>query len=60
MTEMIKQEERMDVPAKTYLQSYEEHISGYRQYKLERAALLANASHGLSDEVIAAHSRSEM
>lgn len=54
MTKMIKREERMEVPAKTYLQTYEEHISGYRQYKLERVGQLAQSSRELSDEVTGA------
>lgn len=39
MTAIVKEEKRMDKPDKTYLQKYEEHIRGYKQYKMENAAL---------------------
>lgn len=39
MTAIIKEEKRMDTPAKSYLQMYEEYISGYKQYKREKEAL---------------------
>lgn len=38
MTAIIKEETRMDNLTKTYLQMYEEFISGYKQYKMEKAA----------------------
>ena len=37
MTANVKEEKRMDNLDKTYLQIYEEHISGYKQYKMEKA-----------------------
>ena len=39
MTAIVKEEKRMDNQTKTYLQKYEEHISGYKQYKMENAAI---------------------
>ena len=39
MTAIVKEEKRMDIPTKTYLQKYEEHIKGYKQYKIENASL---------------------
>lgn len=42
MTAILKEEQRMETPAKTYLQSYKEHISGYKQYKLEKAKSIIN------------------
>ena len=40
---VIKEEKRMDNLAKTYLQIYTEFISGYKQYKMERADKKAGA-----------------
>ena len=39
MTALVKEEKRMDNQTKTYLQKYEEHISGYKKYKMENVAL---------------------
>lgn len=39
MTAIVKEEMTMEIPNKTYLQTYEEHINGYKQYKLEKADL---------------------
>ncbi|HSJ37925.1 MAG TPA: hypothetical protein VK945_06890 [Planococcus sp. (in: firmicutes)] len=38
MTAIVKEENRMANPAKTYLQRYEEYISGYKQYKMGNGA----------------------
>lgn len=38
MTVMMKEEKRMDKPAKTYLEVYEEHVLGYKHYKMEKDA----------------------
>ncbi|MGM0897069.1 MAG: hypothetical protein ACQEV0_04165 [Bacillota bacterium] len=38
MTAIVKEETTMEIPNKTYLQTYEEYISGYKQYKLEKLA----------------------
>lgn len=37
MTAIIKEVNKMEAPAKTYLQRYQEFISGYKQYKTEKA-----------------------
>ncbi|WP_285228754.1 hypothetical protein [Planococcus sp. ISL-109] len=39
MTAIVKEEKSMDKLAKSYLQIYEEFISGYKQYKMEKTAL---------------------
>lgn len=44
MTAILKEEKRMDNPTKTYLQMYEEYISGYKQYKMEKAAVCAKTA----------------
>ncbi|MFC4712895.1 hypothetical protein [Planococcus dechangensis] len=36
MTTIVKDQTTMESPAKTYLQTYEEYINGYKQYKLEK------------------------
>lgn len=41
MNTMIKEETRMDAPAKNYLQMYKDHINGYKQYKMEKDSQLA-------------------
>ncbi|HSJ37920.1 MAG TPA: hypothetical protein VK945_06865 [Planococcus sp. (in: firmicutes)] len=46
MTAILKEEKRMDTPAKTYLQIYEEYINGYKQYKMEKGALSTNTAKG--------------
>ncbi|WP_434399797.1 hypothetical protein M1Q06_12415 [Planococcus sp. 11815] len=38
MTAIVKEEMTMEIPNKTYLQTYKEHIDGYKQYKLEKLA----------------------
>lgn len=43
MTALVKEELTMEIPYKTYLQTYEDHVNGYKQYKLEKAALAAGA-----------------
>lgn len=37
MTVMMKEVKRMGNPTKTYLEVYEEHVMGYKQYKMEKA-----------------------
>ena len=44
MTAILKEETRMDKQTKSYLQMYEEYISGYKQYKMEQAALCAKTA----------------
>ncbi|WP_169314382.1 hypothetical protein [Planococcus antarcticus] len=39
MTLMVNGEKRTDQLAKTYLEMYKEYIVGYKQYKMEKAAL---------------------
>lgn len=41
MTAIIKEENRMDAPAKTYLQMYLDYINGYKQYKKEKFTFAA-------------------
>ncbi|WP_298827419.1 hypothetical protein [uncultured Planococcus sp.] len=36
MTVMMKEEKRMDRTTKTYLEVYQEFISGYKEYKMEK------------------------
>jgi hypothetical protein len=36
MTTITNDQTTMEIPAKTYLQTYEEYINGYKQYKLEK------------------------
>lgn len=36
MNALIQEEQKMDHLAKSYLQLYQEFISGYKQYKLEK------------------------
>ncbi|WP_211654825.1 hypothetical protein [Planococcus alpniumensis] len=38
MTAIVKEEMTMEIPNKTYLQTYKEHIDGYKKYKLEKLA----------------------
>ena len=38
MTTIVKDQTTMEIPSKTYLQTYEEYINGYKQYKLEKTA----------------------
>ncbi|MBU9673908.1 hypothetical protein KQ939_16420 [Planococcus sp. CP5-4] len=38
MTAIVKEEMTMEIPKKTYLQTYKEHIDGYKKYKLEKLA----------------------
>lgn len=38
MTAIVKEEMTMEIPNKTYLQTYKEHLDGYKQYKLEKLA----------------------
>lgn len=39
MTVMIKEETKIEKAVKTYLEVYEEYMTGYKQYKLEKTAL---------------------
>ena len=39
MTVMIKEERKMDKRKMTYLEVYEEHLNGYKQYKMDKVAL---------------------
>ncbi|WP_186759687.1 hypothetical protein [Planococcus sp. CPCC 101016] len=39
MTVMIKEGTKMEKRVKTYLEVYEEYRNGYKQYKLDKAAL---------------------
>lgn len=41
MTVIIKEEKRIDAPAKTYLQMYLEHINDYKEYKKRKAVSAA-------------------
>lgn len=43
MTVIANEEKKMDGAAKTYLEMYEEYINGYKQYKLEKAAVSIEA-----------------
>lgn len=38
MTAIVKEEMTMEIPNKTYLQTYKEYLDGYKQYKLEKLA----------------------
>lgn len=38
MTAIVKEEMTMEIPNKTYLQTYKDYIDGYKQYKLEKLA----------------------
>lgn len=46
MTAILKEETTMDNPTKTYLQMYEEFISGYKQYKMEKAVVYTTTVKG--------------
>lgn len=39
MTVIANEEKKMDEAVKTYLEMYEEHIDGYKQYKLEKTTV---------------------
>lgn len=39
MTVIANEEKKMDGVVKNYLEIYEEHIKGYKQYKLEKIAV---------------------
>ncbi len=38
MTAIVKEEMTMEIPNKTYLQTYKDYVDGYKQYKLEKLA----------------------
>lgn len=42
MTAMAKEEKRVDTTVKTYLERYQDFISGYKQYKNEKVASTSN------------------
>ena len=48
MTVMMKEEKRMDRSKKTYLEVYEEFISGYKQYKKEKETSTKAEKTGIS------------
>lgn len=37
MTVLMNEEKGMDTPVKTYLEMYEDHIRGYKAYKMDKA-----------------------
>lgn len=43
MTVIANEEMKMDGLTKTYLEMYEEHINGYKQYKLEKTPVSVEA-----------------
>ncbi|QMT16723.1 hypothetical protein H1Q58_12200 [Planococcus maritimus] len=38
MTTIVKPEMAMEIPNKTYLQTYKDYIDGYKKYKLDKLA----------------------